>query len=116
MHLVEKLYIYGPVHIRWMYPMERYLKTLNGYVQSRANPEANIAQGYVIDEVFGFCTAYMQISLITNPRVWHDREDPTRNDEILEGVGRPKILMFELRDWIHKFMVNNMAFQKSWRE
>jgi hypothetical protein len=27
-HLVEELYICGLVHCRWMYPIERYLKTL----------------------------------------------------------------------------------------
>ena len=32
-HLVQQLDICGPVHTRWMYPMERYLKTLKGYVR-----------------------------------------------------------------------------------
>jgi hypothetical protein len=31
-HLIEELDICGPIHVRWMYPMERYLKTLKGYV------------------------------------------------------------------------------------
>jgi hypothetical protein len=31
-HLVEEVEICGLVHTRWMYPIERYLKTLKGYV------------------------------------------------------------------------------------
>jgi hypothetical protein len=31
-HLVEKLDLFGPTHTRWMYPMERYMKALKGYV------------------------------------------------------------------------------------
>jgi hypothetical protein len=31
-HLVQQLDICGPVHTRWMYPVERYLKTLKCYV------------------------------------------------------------------------------------
>ena len=35
-HLVQQLDICGPVHSQWMYPMERYLKKLKGYVRQRA--------------------------------------------------------------------------------
>ena len=38
------------------------------------------------------------------------------NDEILEGVGRPRILTHELRDCIHEFVVNNVAPLELWRE
>jgi hypothetical protein len=32
-HLVEQLFQCGPVHTRWMYPYERYFKTLKKYVR-----------------------------------------------------------------------------------
>ena len=115
-HLVEELDICGPVHVRWMYPMERYLKTLKGYVRNRARPEASMAEGYAIDEALGFCTEYMQSYTVTSRRVWDDKEDPTMNDEILEGVGRPRILTPKIRDWIHEFVVNNVAPLEPWRE
>jgi hypothetical protein len=59
-HLVQQLDICRPVHTRWMYPMERYLKTMKGYVRQRAHPEGSMAQGYIMDEALGFCTEYMQ--------------------------------------------------------
>ena len=45
-HLVEQLFICGPVHCRWMYPIERYMKTLKDYVRAYAHPEGSIAEGY----------------------------------------------------------------------
>ena len=101
--------------VRWMYPMERYLKILKGYVRNRARPEASIAEGYAIDETFGFCIDYMQLYTVTSRRIWDDKEDPTMNDEILEGVGRPKILTSKIHDWIHEFVVNNVAPLEPWR-
>jgi hypothetical protein len=35
-HLVEELFICGPVHMRWMYLMERYMKFLKEYVRTKA--------------------------------------------------------------------------------
>jgi hypothetical protein len=58
-----------------------YLKTLKGYVQNRARDEARMAEGYVIDEAFGFCTDYMQTYTITSRKVCDDKDDPTMNDE-----------------------------------
>jgi hypothetical protein len=115
-HLIEELDICGPIHVRWMYHMERYLKTLKGYVRNRNRPEASMAEGYAIDDALGFCTEYMTSYSITNRRVWDDKEDPTMNDKILEGVGRPRILIPKIRDWIHEFVVNNVAPLELWRE
>ena len=38
-HLVQQLFVCGPVHCRWMYPIERYMKTLKDHVQMFAHPE-----------------------------------------------------------------------------
>jgi hypothetical protein len=47
-HLVEEVEICGHVHARWMYPIERYLKTLKKYVRNRVRPEGCKAEGYAI--------------------------------------------------------------------
>ena len=49
-HLVEELYICGPVYCRWMYPIERYIKSLKAYVRIYARPEASMAEGYTVTE------------------------------------------------------------------
>ena len=55
-----------------------------------------MAQGYIMDEALGFCTEYMQTCTMSQRRVWDDKEDPTMNDEILEGKGRRHPLTAEL--------------------
>jgi hypothetical protein len=108
-HLVEQLDLCGPVHTRWMYPMERYLKTLKGFVHQRAQPEGSMATGYIMDEALGFCIEYMQACPLTACRLWDDKEDPTMNDEVLEGKGRQQTLTPSLRQWVHEFVVINAA-------
>ncbi|BBN68176.1 transposable element gene, partial [Prunus dulcis] len=43
-HLVREVRLCGPVYFRWMYPFERYMKVLKGYVQNRTRPEGCIAE------------------------------------------------------------------------
>jgi hypothetical protein len=38
-HLIEELELCGLVQTRWMFPIERYLKTLNGYVGNKTKPK-----------------------------------------------------------------------------
>jgi hypothetical protein len=115
-HLVQQLQVCGPVHTRWMYPVERYLKTLKGYVRQRAQPEGSMARGYIMDEALGFCTEYMQNCDVTARRVWDDTEEPSMNSELLEGKGRRRVLTGELQHWIHEFVINNADILQDYRE
>ncbi|GKB19973.1 signal peptide peptidase-like protein 2 [Tanacetum coccineum] len=47
-----------PIHPRWMYPFERYMKKLKGYVQNKAKPKGLIAEGYVAEEALTFSSHY----------------------------------------------------------
>ena len=82
-HLVQQLFLCGPVHCRWMYPIERYMKTLKDYVRTYAHLEGSIAEGYRMDETLGFCTEYMRKYKGTVHRLWDPDEDATMTDEIL---------------------------------
>ncbi|XP_052198329.1 uncharacterized protein LOC127805620 [Diospyros lotus] len=59
-HLVNELKLGGPVHYRWMYPIERYLGHLKSYVRNRAQPEGSIAEGYLAEECLTFCSRYLE--------------------------------------------------------
>ncbi|GJX60304.1 putative reverse transcriptase domain, ribonuclease H-like domain, aspartic peptidase domain protein [Tanacetum coccineum] len=48
----------GPIHPRWMYQFERYMKKLKGYVRNKAKPEGSIAEGYVAEEALTFSFHY----------------------------------------------------------
>jgi hypothetical protein len=114
-HLVEEVEICGLVHTRWMYPIERYLKTLKGYVRNRARPEGCMAEGYAVVEALGYCTEYMQSYTVTTRRECDDKENPSMYDEILEGAERAHRLPPDLQQWIHEFILNNAAPLEEWR-
>uniref|UniRef100_A0A2N9ESG6 DUF4216 domain-containing protein n=1 Tax=Fagus sylvatica TaxID=28930 RepID=A0A2N9ESG6_FAGSY len=44
-HLATEAKIAGPVHYRWMYPIERYLARLKSHVRNKAHIEGSIAKG-----------------------------------------------------------------------
>jgi hypothetical protein len=56
---VDELNICGLVATKWMYPVERYMKTLKVYVWNMARPEALMAEGYIQAECLGFITKYL---------------------------------------------------------
>ncbi|XP_075665539.1 uncharacterized protein LOC142635228 [Castanea sativa] len=79
MHLVAEAKIGGPMHYRWMYPIERYLGGLKSYVRNRAALEWSIAEGYIVEECLTFCSRYMEgVETIFN--------QPTRMIEESTGV------------------------------
>ena len=58
-HLVREIKICGLVYLRWMYPVERYMKILKGYMKNPRRPEASIIQRYVAEEAIEYCTNYL---------------------------------------------------------
>lgn len=106
-HLVEELFICGPVHVRWMYPFERYYKTLKGYVRNHAKPEGCMAKGYEVGEACGFASEYLGDRQTSIKRVWDSEEDPIMNDIVLEGKGKERVLEEDLLEYIHAFVLDN---------
>ena len=115
-HLVEDLFLCGPVHTMWMYPYEHYFKTLKEYVRNLAKPEGSIAQGYQMDEALGFVTEYMKDYNLTTRRAWDSEEEPTMVDEILEGKGKWKLLSEDVRRAMHEFVLDNAAHIDEYRQ
>ncbi len=106
-HLVEELFICGPVHTRWMYPFERYMKGLKGFVKNKAKPEGSMANGYLREESIGFLNEYLSEYTPTTKRAWDDKEEPAMYDEILEGVKRDRVMTAEFLKLIHGFVLDN---------
>jgi hypothetical protein len=74
-HIVQELDICGVVTTRWMYLVERYMKTLKNCVRNMARPEASMAKGYVKDECIGFVIEYLQRFDVVECRVWDANEE-----------------------------------------
>ncbi|KAL5568473.1 hypothetical protein UlMin_025048 [Ulmus minor] len=58
-HLPREIKFCGPVWLRWMYSMERYMKILKGYVRNRHRPEGCIIECYIAEEAVEFCSEYL---------------------------------------------------------
>ncbi|XP_021990805.1 uncharacterized protein LOC110887533 [Helianthus annuus] len=59
-HIVQEIKACGPVFLRYMYPFERYMGFLKGYVRNRNHPEGSIVEGYICEEATEFCTGYLE--------------------------------------------------------
>ncbi|KAL7584188.1 uncharacterized protein LOC111879845 [Lactuca sativa] len=79
-HIVREIKACGPVFLRYMYPFERYMCVLKGYVRNRHRPEGSIVRGYAAEEVIEFCTNYLKgVNTIGIPQSHHEGR--------LQGVG-----------------------------
>ncbi|KAK7349692.1 hypothetical protein VNO77_07266 [Canavalia gladiata] len=86
-HLAEEAKLGGPVHYRWMYPIERYLGLLKSYVRNKARPEGSMAEGYLMKEILIFCSRYLdniETRWNRSRRVDDDVNDMQSNKRIIE--------------------------------
>ncbi|XP_010474311.1 PREDICTED: uncharacterized protein LOC104753810 [Camelina sativa] len=82
-HLGREARLGGPVHFRWTYPFERYMKVLKDFVRNPARPEGCIAECYLAEECIQFCSEFLKKS--TNVLEKLDRNTDYDNSSILEG-------------------------------
>ncbi|XP_028242242.1 uncharacterized protein LOC114420582 [Glycine soja] len=73
-HLVREIRCCGPVFLRWMYPVERYMKVLKGYTKNQYRPEASIVERYVAEECIEFASQYVEsLKPVGLPSSRHDQ-------------------------------------------
>ncbi|XP_043714728.1 uncharacterized protein LOC122663088 [Telopea speciosissima] len=103
-HLASEASLAGPVHYRWMYPIERFLKQLKDYVRNNSRPEGSIAEGYIAEECIIICSRYFEgvetrLNRPSRNDVSLDVEDP---HSIFSSIGRPlgkcELLHLEMRE------------------
>ncbi|KAK7342752.1 hypothetical protein VNO80_25708 [Phaseolus coccineus] len=104
-HLVREVRLCGPVYLRWMYPVERYMKILKGYVKNHYHPEASMIERYIAEESIEFCLKYMSkanpIGLPANS--WHHRRSTSK---CLHGVNIVRKSRSEVLQ-AHFYILNN---------
>ncbi|KAK3188768.1 hypothetical protein Dsin_028329 [Dipteronia sinensis] len=82
-HLGLEARLCGPVQFRWMYPIERFMKVLKGYIKNLARPEGCIAERYLAEEYTMFCSNYIKQSFVVATQ--HDRNQELDNDFLFRG-------------------------------
>nr|GEW96695.1 hypothetical protein [Tanacetum cinerariifolium] len=58
-HIVEEIKACGPIFLRDLYPFERYIGFLKGFVRNQAQPDASIVEGYYSEELIEFSADYL---------------------------------------------------------
>ncbi|XP_043687637.1 uncharacterized protein LOC122638852 [Telopea speciosissima] len=82
-HLASEASLAGPVHYRWMYPIERFLNQLKDYVRNNSRPEGSIAEGYIAKECIIICSRYFEgVEMRFHSKV-HEINRKTQNSGVL---------------------------------
>ena len=113
-HLVDELDMFGPLSTRWMYSIERYMKTLKHYVRNMARPEACMVEGYARDECLCFIIEYLHKFEVVDRQVWDADEEYKNAEEVLEGVGTKYLMTPALRDVAHRYALTDFSLMAPW--
>lgn len=112
LHLAKEARLGGPVHFRWIYPFERYMKTLKAYVKNFARPEACMAEGYLSSECIAFCMEFLRKSVPVQEAI-NRNEDIEATENVLEGRPLQKATKVTLtdkeRETAHRYILMNAA-------
>jgi hypothetical protein len=106
-HIPRQLAICGPVHSRWMYGTERYMRILKSMCHSRSKPEASICNGFLRDETMGFVSQYMPDFNPCGRKQWFAEEDPKISGEVLEGRVRSTVADDAEIMRLHEFVITH---------
>ncbi|KAL3834609.1 hypothetical protein ACJIZ3_009345 [Penstemon smallii] len=116
LHLANEAKLGGPVHYRWMYPIERSLGNYKGMVRNKARPEGSIAEAYIVKESLNFCSMYLHGTETIFNRVERNPDGEEHPNATL-SVFKSKIRVFgetkytqlkrEDRSALHWFVLNN---------
>ncbi|CAN1153840.1 hypothetical protein LINPERPRIM_LOCUS14967, partial [Linum perenne] len=91
---VDEVRLGGPVQYCWIYPIERFLGKIKGFVGNRAHPEGSIAEGWILDEMFTFSSLYFNDEVETRfnreKRVHEPvEEDMYKESTLFPVLGKP---------------------------
>lgn len=59
-HIVPQIIALGSLYLHQMWPFERYMSILKGYVRNRSHPEGSMIEGYTTEEVVECCIDYLK--------------------------------------------------------
>ncbi|GJZ17162.1 hypothetical protein Tco_0553285 [Tanacetum coccineum] len=87
-HIIAEIKACGLVYLHYMYPFERYMGVLKGYVRNQVRPEGSIITGYLAEELIEFGNDVMKG--VRNIGIPHSRHEGR-----LAGVGTIGLRMID---------------------
>ncbi|KAK2413382.1 hypothetical protein QL285_036100 [Trifolium repens] len=87
-HLAYEARVGGPVQYRWMYPFERFIRSLKQKVTNQAYVEGSICKAYLLEEMSTFASYYYP------PDIPSRRTRVPRNDDGGESSVNPPFSIF----------------------
>jgi hypothetical protein len=58
-YIIQDKAIYSPISSRWMFFLERFMKTLKDFVRQNAWPEGSMSEGWLIQKGILFISPYL---------------------------------------------------------
>lgn len=114
LHLVDEVAICGVVHSRNMFFLERFLKTLKDFVRLRAQPEASMAEGWIVQEAFVYVSQYLFTLDPSLPRLWSEDEDPKKHSNVPSGKGALLVMNREFQAIVNNHFLINTPNMGKW--
>lgn len=112
-HVVDEVAIAGVVNSRWMFFLERFMKTLKSFVRQRARPEGSMAEGWLVQESLVYISEFLGKKEDSLPLLWQNIEDKRMVGDVPQGKGKQCKMDSSLEEKINRFcMLNHPAMEK----
>ncbi|XP_059075535.1 uncharacterized protein LOC131875398 [Cryptomeria japonica] len=116
-HLIEEIEQCGPIHIRTMWLVERYMKVLKKFVRQKARLEGSMVEGYMVFQAMVHLSEYLPQLHLEALRLWNYSKPKSFEGEKLEGQGTSKRIK-DAKEWeaLHLYVAYNSDFLLEWME
>ena len=115
-HLVDEVQLARTVHARWMFFLERFMKTLKGFVRQKARPEGSMVEGWLVQESCVFISGYLAHKNNSMSHLWSTKDDDRLVDKVPQANGVAKWFDEAMRTKVNNYcMINSKEMQK-WYE
>lgn len=113
-HLVDEIALCGTVHARWMFFLERFMKTLKDFVRQSARPKGSMAEGWLIQESLVYISEFLGQVDSSLPRLWSNEEDLRMTSIVPQGKGQSKVIERTLIDDLNFTCILNSDVMSRW--
>ncbi|KAL3693625.1 hypothetical protein R1sor_007276 [Riccia sorocarpa] len=115
LHLVREVGICVPVHNRWMYFVERYIRVLKEFIRQNAKMEGSIAEGYLVMEDMFYGSEFLSCLDPGAPlSSMADFENEKELGEVPYGASTRKKMDKTMLHHAHIFVLHNAECMQSW--